>query len=601
MTTFEVKQNDSNLPLSAEADISGATIKASIRTKGAEAEVPSTVPVVVTDAATGDFDVIVSGVGSGDFDLEVLVTKGAEEIHIPRRGFHRLVISPNLDDPLAQPYVPSATLEQVIEEKFAEVIPFAEAAEAAASEAGSFAAATEFDANRAGESAFQSGQSASYALGHRNAAKASADTAQAAAGSIAKDVPGGVPGLDGDARVPDARMPERLSLVNLQKTMSTAVAAPGGLGILSDSISTYDQAASSTKVTRNWHGLLSVAQGRRVLRSGVYGTGGYTLEQIRDIHLPQLLAAADRPSAVAICGGTNNMSNDASMATGYAALIEMVDTLRANLIRPILWLAPPRGDAALGNVLKWNSRVAFLARKLGLQVVDAYAPLASLTTGGIANASVDYQPGDQVHPSAIGHAKIAAHNAALPGWLTRFNDAPVQLAYPADSSTMMANNEGMFLSDSSHSGYGNGWVQWGTGVSSKSIVTDASGVRWQRMTKLAGAAGQGGLQYNITTGFAVGDVVEVVGRMNVATVEALYTFGVSAYNGGTFLAAGVGGPAGMQGLTYADGIVRARMVVPPNTLTVRAEFQFNSFTPTAETFVEIAQVAVRNLTTLGLI
>ncbi|MGN7968157.1 SGNH/GDSL hydrolase family protein [Microbacterium sp. 22296] len=386
----------------------------------------------------------------------------------------------------------------------------------------------------------------------------------------------------------------------IAKQTAAAIAAPGGLGILSDSISTYDQATSTTKVTRNWHGLLSVAKGRRVLRSGVYGTGGFTLEQIRDTHLPQLLAATDRPSAVAICGGTNNMSNDASMASGYAALTEMIDTLRANLIRPILWLAPPRGDAALGNVLKWNARVAFLARKLGLQVVDAYTPLASLTTGGIANASTDYQAGDTVHPSAVGHAKIAAYNASLPGWLERFNDAPVQLAYPADASTMMANNEGLFLSDSGHSGYGNGWVQWGTGVSSKSIVTDASGVRWQRMTKLAGLAGQGGLQYNISTGFTPGDLIEIVGRLNVATVEAIYSFGVTAYSGSTLIASGTGGPAGMQGLVYADGVVRARLVVPAGATIVRGELQFNSFTPTADTYVEMAQIAVRNLTALGL-
>lgn len=444
---------------------------------------------------------------------------------------------------------------------------------------------------------------------YRDVARTEADRAEAAAEAAGALEP--VVGVDGKL-LPEV-LPEPLTDAGLSakideqveqspyipQSIAAALASPGGLGILSDSISTYDQAASTTKVTRNWHGLLSVAEGRRIVRSGVFGTGGYTVEQIRDVHLPQLLASADRPAAVAICGGTNNMSTDAGMASGYAALIDIIGTLQANLIRPILWLAPPRADSALGNVLKWNARVAFLARKLGLQVVDAYTPLASITTGGIANAATDYQSGDSVHPSAVGHAKIAAYNAALPGWLDRFREAAVQLAYPADASTMMANNEGLFLSDSGHAGYGNGWVQWGTGVSSKSIVTDAAGVRWQRMSKSAGFAGQGGLQYNITSGFAAGDLVEIVARMNVGTVEALYSFGVTAYNGSTLLGSGTGGPAGMQGLAFQDGVVRARLVIPSGATTVRGEFQFNNSTPVADTYVEVAQVAIRNLTALG--
>jgi hypothetical protein len=188
MATFRVKLHDTTLPLSASTDLSGATVKAFIRTMSADGQVPATVPVVVTDAPAGYFDLIVSDVDAGEFDLEVLVTRDGEQVRIPSMGFDRLVVGRNLDDPLAAPYEPSLTLRQVIEETFAgeadRIIPFAAAAQEAAADAGTFAAATEFDANRAGESAFQSGQSAGYALGHRNAAKASADAAQAAVASL---------------------------------------------------------------------------------------------------------------------------------------------------------------------------------------------------------------------------------------------------------------------------------------------------------------------------------------------------------------------------------------------------------------------------------
>lgn len=192
MATFRVKLHDTTLPLTVDTDLTGASVKAFIRSARAEGEVPAVVPVNVTDPVVGAFDLVLAEVGSGEFDLEVLVEKDGEQVRTPSVGFDRLVVGPNLDDPLAAPYVPSATLEQVIEEKFAgqadRLIPFAATAQEAAADAGVFAAATEFDANRAGESAFQSGQSAGYALGHRNAAQASADTAEAAAALITTEL-----------------------------------------------------------------------------------------------------------------------------------------------------------------------------------------------------------------------------------------------------------------------------------------------------------------------------------------------------------------------------------------------------------------------------
>lgn len=115
MATFRVKRQDTTLPLSAHTDISGATVQAFIRTMGAEGEVPATVPVEITGAAAGDFDLVLSDIDSGDFDLEVRISRDGEDIHIPESGFDRLVIDPNLDDPLSLPYEPSETLQDVIE------------------------------------------------------------------------------------------------------------------------------------------------------------------------------------------------------------------------------------------------------------------------------------------------------------------------------------------------------------------------------------------------------------------------------------------------------------------------------------------------------
>lgn len=100
---------------------------------------------------------------------------------------------------------------------------------------GAFAGAADFDADRAGQSAFQAGQSAVTALGHKNDAKASADasagSAAEAAATLVKDVPGGVPTLDGNARVPDVRLPERLS----SDALSVTIDARSGADFFSQS------------------------------------------------------------------------------------------------------------------------------------------------------------------------------------------------------------------------------------------------------------------------------------------------------------------------------------------------------------------------------
>lgn len=499
MATFRVKLHDTTLPLSASTDLSGATVKAFIRTMSADGQVPATVPVVVTDAPAGYFDLIVSDVDAGEFDLEVLVTRDDEQVRIPSMGFDRLVVGRNLDDPLAAPYEPSLTLRQVIEETFAgeadRIIPFAAAAQEAAVDAGTFAAATEFDADRAGQSAFQSGQSAGYALGHRNAAQASAESAQAAATSITKDVPGGVPSLDGNARVPDARMPERLSLQALLGTIDAAVPSIGSaifaarnnntLMALGDSITANGGGlvAPGTLVQNFnfqavgypiWANLLS---GGRFKFLGSAATPGYTTAQILATHVPTVLAL--KPRYCVVCAGQNSQGDLASYLT-------IVQTLVAAGITPILATVPATGTGAA--LLKLNAYIRKLATVHSLPIVDFYRatvdPASGLYRSGYS--------GDGIHPTEAG-AKAMGQALAdvVTGLISVAHDYAAPRKASANTDSTLAFTNPLFLTDN---------------AAAVPLATGASFLASFKASSFATVAGIAGRAWSLVRGTANGIV-----------------------------------------------------------------------------------------------
>lgn len=396
----------------------------------------------------------------------------------------------------------------------------------------------------------------------------------------------------------------RLSETELNATIGEVVAptrtrlfgAPGGMAVISDSISTFNQGATpSVKVGGNWHGILSVLEGKRFVRGVVYGAPGITVETALGTYLPEVLAdVASPPESCAICVGTNNMTDDATLASGLGALLDICDGLENAGIRPVLWFAPPRGDAALGNVLKWNARVAATARTRGYQVVDAYTPLADPLTGGIASTGA-YLDGDLVHPNALGHQEIAMFNQARDGWVARFNGWEPLIGYAGDDSNLIPSNQGMFLTDSS--GVGTGWTPWGASVV-KSIV-NSDGINWQRISKPAGINNQGGVQYSITSGFAEGDVLEVTARIRTNNQQCLLAFHLEYLDSGGALLGRGARVQDFQALV-TDGVIASRGApVPDGTVTARVNYQLQLSTPDVDVSADIAQVAVRNLTALG--
>lgn len=387
----------------------------------------------------------------------------------------------------------------------------------------------------------------------------------------------------------------RPTLAGLSSTYVTR-RSTHSLGILTDSISALDQAGLSYKVARNWHGSLSINSGQRVRRAGVYGAGGATVEDIRDTYLPALLAGESvTPSHVAICAGTNNMATSTTIADGYAALVTIADTLESSGITPVLWLCPPRDDSALESVGDWNARVSRLAFLRGYPVVDAYTPLADPATGGWADAE-DHS--DDVHPTGVGHGKIAAALLADAAFLGLFaQSTPYVSGAGVDGANLTS--YGHFTSDSNTDGLADGWTVWGGTSFTTSIVTE-DGYQWQRLAKAAAQAGQGGLQLNITTGFSPGDTIAFSGLLRCSTAEGIPFISVEARASNATISYPIQA-AQMSGTTgiALDGTMYGEGVVPATTDTLRINIQWFNYTPDADVHIQVARLSLVNLTTLG--
>lgn len=394
-----------------------------------------------------------------------------------------------------------------------------------------------------------------------------------------------------------------LALANFTKSSAISARADSGLrvgtlAVLSDSITTYDQANNIVKVTRNWLGFLAVNSRQRVRHGGIYGTGGFRLDQIRDVHLPQVLAASPRPAACVIAGGTNDAS---AQSAGWTALLQIITALEDAGIRPVLWLIPPRSDSALGTVSAWNAKVQTLARSRGYQVVDGYSPLVSPTTGAWKNTSL-VQQSDAIHPSGEGHAAIAAALLVQSSWVNSFDASPPYLtAGPGDTINLAPSNYGLFAGDSNADGLANGWLSYGTANFTPSLVIDNDGYTWQRLARAEGVLGQGGIQLDITTGFSPGDVIAMTMQVRTSSPGHAISATLSALEGtGSPVNIGYGWDAAAAG-GIIDGVLFGRGIVPPLKNRLRITLAHSPLTTSLPAYyVEFSRVTVLNLTAMGL-
>jgi hypothetical protein len=385
-------------------------------------------------------------------------------------------------------------------------------------------------------------------------------------------------------------------------TAARAVAPASGIAFLTDSIGAFSSATGQA-----WHRIASPLSMGRLLWRGYFGTGGFTLAQIRDTHLPQVLALPVLPGSVAICGGTNdvaavNYSETASRAT----LLDIIGQLTAVGIRPVLWTLPPRDDSAAVNILvqRWNVWVRGLAGARNLPLIDAHTALVDPATGL-------YRAGytaDGIHPTIAGHFALGKAIGLDARFLEHFrtNSAYLSASKGADPSLIPANAR-FFDAGQNGAGSPTNWTGFAIGTAATgSVIAGDSAIRgsWFRFTKTAALPNGVALaRQEVLPGastFTPGDRVAFAIRFKVSAPEdgagaVAHVFLSNRSDSAEIFGSYVYGAGGdnLEGIAYIE------LTTAATATRIRAEFGITG-QAAADSWVQYAQPTLINLTKLGL-
>jgi hypothetical protein len=381
-----------------------------------------------------------------------------------------------------------------------------------------------------------------------------------------------------------------------------SVVPAAGIAFLHDSIGGFNSATGQA-----WHRIACPLSMGRLQWRGGFGSSGFTLAQIRDTHLSQVLALNPRPGAVAICGGTNDTGSSAyDEAASRAVLLDIIDKLIAAGITPVLWTLPPRDDSAAVNILvqRWNVWVRGLAGARHFPLIDAHSVLVDPATGLYRS---EYKQ-DDVHPGRVGHFALGKAIGTDARFLAHFPTNGVYLSASKGADPSMIAPAARFFDAGTN---GNGVpANWGgVGLPTEatgSIVAGDSTIRgsWYRFSKtVASTAAQAFIRAEVLPGastYQTGDRVAWVVRFRANAQED--GSGASAYialTGLTASAVVASTTVYSAGGENLDGIAYMELPITDTMVKLRAEVGIVG-KPTVDSWIQYAQPTLINLTKLGL-
>ena len=290
---------------------------------------------------------------------------------------------------------------------------------------------------------------------------------------------------------------------------------------------------------------------------------------------------ARNPDYVVIGLGANDGSGQ---STAIANIKAMCVLAVAAGIEPILLLMPSRNDNPPGYQIGINEAVRGYGMRKGYHVVDLFTPVIDPTTGQWRSG----MSADGIHPNKLGGRTLAAALAAnLPPTMPNI---PAPLTQSISDSYNLLGTNGLFITDANANNVPDGWDGVGSGVVS-SLATDPSGYGKQWTLSASSASAQT-IYLHITSGFSAGDVLEWSGRLEAVAEAGSLVYSVTGQNNPV---AGFATPPIASWTVDISGVFYMRMTVPASTTTIKFWIVITSGTGT----LKFAQMAVRNLTTLG--
>lgn len=367
---------------------------------------------------------------------------------------------------------------------------------------------------------------------------------------------------------------------------------PGKSVALGDSITWWDGDGNPLRQRDTWFQQLCARTGQRIRYGGVFATYGYTLSQIRDTHLPTVLAMNPAPAACFVFGGTNTEAT--GVAAGFPVLIDICAKLEAKGIAPVLVTLLPRSDANNANHQNWNNALRTLAARRGYLLYDP-AP-ALLDASGAQNLALYADTNPSVHPiRPAGHTAMAKRGVT-DELASAFPKLRVTSKEKSSANNLLPYDTGLFLADASGDGLADNWQAAGTNVT-YALVPPVAGDdlvgNWQKITRTPGGTTSTVMQRSAATGFAAGDTVALAGRFR-ATVEGTgSTYTVQAQWTGAPNA-----PHSLEPLyTWEhndDGTFYGEAVVPTGTTSINVQVALSIPTSGAPT-IQVGELTLINL------
>lgn len=251
-----------------------------------------------------------------------------------------------------------------------------------------------------------------------------------------------------------------------------------------------------------WWNQFSISTQNRIRFDAVYATPGFTIQEIRDTHLPSVIAKSPKYGSCWVMAGTNNMLSAWDFPVMKVAYQEILDALIAAYILPVIVTIPPNNGSAQKRqrITIWNAYLRNLAQLKGYPLLDAHAVLTDATTGAYKTGLFQ----DDDHPNAAGNAAIASLAASDTQLIGRFPLGQPYLTHGADDGVNLV-TAGLFVADGDANGVGNSWLNTGIGTAgSGSLVADANVLgNYQRIRKTSGQTGQVLIYQDIAVGAAL--------------------------------------------------------------------------------------------------
>lgn len=355
--------------------------------------------------------------------------------------------------------------------------------------------------------------------------------------------------------------------------------------IIGDSIAIGSDNTANYHYGNSWFSDACIKSAGKLRILANVGIGGNTSTQMLARFASDVTAY--HPDIVVIAAvSPNDINASIPAATTKANIRAMVAAAQADGSRVMFASSCAHDTTATKDALtSLNAWLVEYANSIGAPVLDVYSPVVDVSDGTYATANTS----DGVHPNDTGIRLIGtAVAAALPADLRA---APFLTVSSADGGNMVTN--GCFVGDANADGVADSWTFSGS-ATSKSISTPVSNGfgNWQQMTSNGAFAAIG---QTISTGFSVGDTLAFGCRLTksaaIQTTMGIVLTGASASP--TY----VRGISNVTTTAITDGYLYAEFVVPAGTTALVVQL---SFTGSSGSSAQIAQVTLRNLTTLGI-